>query len=1141
MANTPINITGMNGTAGNNGANPTPGGKGQNAPYTLNGTIGADSMTINAKAGKGGKGGNGNPGKPGANGGDGGDASITLGGNIFNAPATTTLAVLATSTGGDGGTGGTGTPPGVQGNGGNAAVTMSGNILQTSKTMTDVELNAQAVGGVGARYGNATATLSGNILQPTKATTATLEAAAYSNPLTGSDSIAHDGNAAFGTKTAIVSGNVMQGNITNANVFADAYYSNASASMTANIVTDTATSATVTLELTGQHIDIEQNKINVAGTTTVALMVNEFGPNYDVTIKGNDFEGTGKNTFVFDDTATPGPNPNTAVIDLSQPSFMFDGKTNKLQGFTTVTMGGNEKDSLTGDANNNILIGGSGNDLITGGGGNDTIDGAGGSFDTAVYSGTHNQYTISLIQTGNLAGTVTDHVAGRDGMDTLQNIEFLKFSDGIYDVVAGQFLSNDHAPVAVNDSFTTPENTALSVPASGVLANDTDADNDPLTAILVTGPAHGSLTLNPNGGFLYTPTAGYKGADSFTYEANDGTLNSNVATVNLTIADHAPVAVNDSYTTLENTALTVPAAGVLANDTDADGDPLTAAVVAGPTHGTLGLNSNGSFTYTPNAGYRGADSFTYQANDGTLNSNTATVNLTITDNAPVANNDAYSMFKNTTLTVPLATGVLSNDTDADNDPLTSVLVTGPSHGSLALNPNGSFTYTPNTGFNGTDSFTYQANDGTLNSNTATVTLSVGDHQPIAFNDTYTFPSNAVLNVPQKGVLTNDTDADGDPLTAIPLVTGPAHGSLTLNADGSFTYTPFAPNTNGTDSFTYQASDGTLNSNTATVTLNYHTGDTHPVANNDTYTTAGKHDLDGSGAVRHPDQRHRRRRRHLDRRQLHNSPAHGAVSVNPDGSFSYTPNAGFVGTDTFTYRVYDGTALSNYATVNLTVTGPDHPPVANNDAYTTTENHALSVPVASGVLANDTDADNDPLTSSLVANAAHGNVVLNPDGSFTYTPNAGFTGADSFTYKDNDGTLNSVTPATVNLTVADKAPVAINDSYTTSENHVPLTVTAATGVLANDTDPDGDPLTAVLAANASHGNVVLNANGSFTYTPNAGFKGSDSFTYNANDGTLNSVNTATVTLTVTDNPPVANNDAYTTGETHGAQCCCRPVS
>src|SRR5262249_62013629 len=129
---------------------------------------------------------------------------------------------------------------------------------------------------------------------------------------------------------------------------------------------------------------------------------------------------------------------------------------------------------------------------------------------------------------------------------------------------------------------------------------------------------HGPLTLTVRSAFTYTPAAEYTGSDSFTYKANDGQLDSNVATVSLTVSDDAPVAVNESYSVSKNNPLTVAASGVLANDTDANGDALTAVLVSGPAHGTLTLNANGSFTYTPAAGYAGADSFTYKANDGQL-------------------------------------------------------------------------------------------------------------------------------------------------------------------------------------------------------------------------------------------------------------------------------------------------------------------------------------------------------------------------------------------------------------------------------------------------------------------------------------------------------------------------------------------
>src|SRR6266542_4018533 len=143
-----------------------------------------------------------------------------------------------------------------------------------------------------------------------------------------------------------------------------------------------------------------------------------------------------------------------------------------------------------------------------------------------------------------------------------------------------------------------------------------DADGNTLTAVLVTGPSHGTLTLNPDGSFIYTPNTNYNGTDSFTYKANDGTTNSAVATVTLTVisVNDAPVAGNASYSTDEDAVLTIPAPGVLANVTDADGNTLTAVLVTGPSHGTLTLNPDGSFIYTPNTNYNGTDSFTYKAN-----------------------------------------------------------------------------------------------------------------------------------------------------------------------------------------------------------------------------------------------------------------------------------------------------------------------------------------------------------------------------------------------------------------------------------------------------------------------------------------------------------------------------------------------
>src|SRR5207247_564919 len=165
------------------------------------------------------------------------------------------------------------------------------------------------------------------------------------------------------------------------------------------------------------------------------------------------------------------------------------------------------------------------------------------------------------------------------------------------------------------------------------------------TAVMVTSPGHGTVTVSENGGLSYSPAAGYSGPDSFTYQANDGATNSGIATVSITVhsVNNAPVAVDDNYSVNEDTTLTVSAPGVLANDTDADGDGLSAVPVGLPSHGAVILNSNGSFSYSPAPGYNGPDSFTYKANDGLADSGVATVAIRVhaVNNAPAAVGDNY--------------------------------------------------------------------------------------------------------------------------------------------------------------------------------------------------------------------------------------------------------------------------------------------------------------------------------------------------------------------------------------------------------------------------------------------------------------------------------------------------------------------
>ena len=227
-----------------------------------------------------------------------------------------------------------------------------------------------------------------------------------------------------------------------------------------------------------------------------------------------------------------------------------------------------------------------------------------------------------------------------------------------------------------------------------------------------------------------------------------------VVTITVNAVNDAPDAQDDTYTTDEDVALTIAVPGVLLNDTDVD-STLTAVLATGPANGTLVLNADGSLTYTPNLNFNGTDSFTYRANDGDLDSDIATVTLTVNavNDAPVANPDSFSVDEDNTLTVS-APAVLGNDTDVDDSTLTAILVSSTTNGTLMFNSDGSFTYTPNLNFNGTDSFTYKANDGDVDSDITTVTLTVNavNDAPVAKPDSFSVDEDNMLTVSAPAVL-----------------------------------------------------------------------------------------------------------------------------------------------------------------------------------------------------------------------------------------------------------------------------------------------------------------------------------------------------------------------------------------------------
>jgi uncharacterized repeat protein (TIGR01451 family) len=286
-------------------------------------------------------------------------------------------------------------------------------------------------------------------------------------------------------------------------------------------------------------------------------------------------------------------------------------------------------------------------------------------------------------------------------------------------------------PTANGDAYELDEDEVLSVTAPGLLVNDTDPDSTALHAKLVSGTVYGWLTLRHDGSFRYLPHPNFSGSDSFAYLAGDDGRTSERTVVTITVAavNDPPMAANDAYRLDEDGRMAVsPAEGVLDNDTDVEGATLTATLVSAPADGTLAFSADGSFSYVPRPNFHGADSFTYKANDGELDSSPATVNVTVTaiNDPPIAANDAYRVDEDGTLAISSAEGVLENDTDVEGSALTAKLVSAPANGTLALSADGSFTYVPRPDFHGGDSFTYKANDGGLDSSPAKVDITVAE-------------------------------------------------------------------------------------------------------------------------------------------------------------------------------------------------------------------------------------------------------------------------------------------------------------------------------------------------------------------------------------------------------------------------------
>jgi PKD repeat protein len=453
-----------------------------------------------------------------------------------------------------------------------------------------------------------------------------------------------------------------------------------------------------------------------------------------------------------------------------------------------------------------------------------------------------------------------------------------------------------------------------------------------------------------------------------------------------------PVAADASATTTAGSPV-----DIALQASDPDGDALMYAVIDGPAHGTLGQITGRTVTYTPDAGFTGRDSFTFRASDGKLDSNAATVAIDVGsgNRPPVATDVSVSLDEDTSREVTLAAS------DLDGHAPTFEIVAAPAHGSLGAVSANKVTYTPAPEYNGADSFTFRANDGTADSNLATVSITVRrvNDEPIARDDEAATDEDTALEIPTAELLANDSDLDGDALS-VTGVPDAEHGTVEWTG-GVVTFTP-APDYHGPGSFRYNVSDGNGGSATARVAVAVNPVNDRPIASDVSVETAEDTakalTLDAADADAD-----------LLAFAIVDGPRHGALSGS-GASRTYTPDPDYHGPDSLTFRASDSTASSNVATVQITVTPVNDAPVVADGSITTYKEIGTTIELSGS------DRDGDALQFTIGSGPAHGTLTGTAP-RLTYTPDAGFVGSDEVRFSVSDGSASSRT-ATVLIDVVD---------------------------------------------------------------------------------------------------------------------------
>jgi uncharacterized repeat protein (TIGR01451 family) len=667
-------------------------------------------------------------------------------------------------------------------------------------------------------------------------------------------------------------------------------------------------------------------------------------------------------------------------------------------------------------------------------------------------------------------------------------------------------------PNAVNDTNTTPQNTPVSGNAA---SNDQYPSGSTFT---LTAPASsGTVTLNPDGSYTYTPAPGFSGVATFGYTVCEAAPNDTLcssATVTITVGANNVVANPDTATTAQNTPVST---NVVTNDSSSGAplNPASVTIVTLPTHGTVICNNPtaGTCIYTPDVNYSGPDSYVYSVCDTSIPTPLCaqtSVDVTVQPNVVMANPDTQNTAQNT----PVTTNVLGNDTVPPNgapiDPA-SVTPTQPAHGTVVCDTTGECTYTPNPGYSGPDSYTYQVCDTSVPTpvcSSTTVQVTVGANTVAANPDVDVTPYATAVTT---DVIGNDTTT-GAPLNpaSVVVTTAPANGSASCDTSGACTYTPNA-GFSGQDVYTYQVCDtSTPTPVCAQTTVTIQVG---PNAVDDIETTAQNTAVNGNAATNdaYPTG---------SVFTQTSNPQNGTVTFNPDGTYTYTPAPNFTGVDTFDYQVCEPAPNDTLcATATVTITVNPGTVAANPDTTTT----PYATPVTTNVIANDTStgAPLDPASVTITTDPTHGTVTCDATGACTYTPDVGFSGSDTYVYQVCDQSTPTPVCAQATVTVV-VGPNALDDSTTTAQN-TPVNGSAAT----NDIYPAGSTFESTTLP--AHGTVTMNPDGSYTYTPDPGFSGTDSFDYQVCEAAPNETlcATATVTITIGANTPVANPDTATT--------------